>query len=674
MRREAVLLSAGLLVGALCAHGCGSSEVGHQSVDVTSDVASEHDGHGGGHGDGHGGGHGGGHHDADHTPPDPAGAEAGEEIFRAQCAGCHTLGLGETTRGPDLLTANLRPDGWLRRWLADPAGWAAQNPYAAKIVQQWGRQMPNPGLDDAQIEQVIAFIRAQRASGAPLEPRPPRALDEEGLERANALYFNRCAGCHGTQRGGAIGPDLRPERAEALGSDLLGATIRHGTPWGMPSWGASGVLSEDEIAELVALLQRDVPPAPELTLQDILASWQVLIAPEDRPDAPEHSGEWTNWFGVVQRDTGEVVILDGATRDEIGRIDVGFATHILRASSTGRYFYAVGRDGWLTMVDLWSSAPTVVARARGCFDARSVEGSKYPGFEERYLVQGCYWPSQYVVFDGETLEPLAAHSVLGPAVGETEPLTEVRVASIVASPYEPVWVLALKESGHLGIVDYTQPDFPLVERLDGERLLHDGGWDATHRYFIAASALGQLVVTDVKERSVVARIPTGALPHPGRGANWVDPAYGPVNATVHLGEGLLLVYGADPDGHPEQAWKEVRRVTLPSAGSLFLKTHDASPWVLMDMALSDDPALARQVCAYDKASGTLDRCFEVADAGRAVHIEFDATGATFWVSVWDHHGEVAVFDAVTLEEIDRVAGLDAPTGKFNVHNTAHDIY
>lgn len=37
-------------------------------------------------------------------------------------------------------------------------------------------------------------------------------------------------------------------------------------------------------------------------------------------------------------------------------------------------------------------------------------------------------------------------------------------------------------------------------------------------------------------------------------------------------------------------------------------------------------------------------------------------------------GQVAIFDGDTKEERARITGLPTPTGKFNVYNTAHDIY
>lgn len=41
---------------------------------------------------------------ADASSPDAGHALAtGEDIFRGQCAACHTIGRGPTTRGPDLM-------------------------------------------------------------------------------------------------------------------------------------------------------------------------------------------------------------------------------------------------------------------------------------------------------------------------------------------------------------------------------------------------------------------------------------------------------------------------------------------------------------------------------------------------------------------------------------------
>jgi nitrite reductase (NO-forming)/hydroxylamine reductase len=182
-----------------------------------------------------------------------------------------------------------------------------------------------------------------------------------------------------------------------------------------------------------------------------------------------------------------------------------------------------------------------------------------------------------------------------------------------------------------------------------------------------------MVVVDLVNQSLAALIDTGAVPHPGRGVNWQDPVYGWVNATSHIGEGRVLVYGADPVNNPQHAWQVVRDIPLPSSGSLFIKSHQNSPWVLVDMTLSAT-GYEKDICAISKATGALDSCFQVATNGRAVHFEFNKDGTEVWVSDWDPDGAVIVLDSTTLTEIRRFVNLQTPTGKFNVYNTAYDIY
>ena len=217
--------------------------------------------------------------------------------------------------------------------------------------------------------------------------------------------------------------------------------------------------------------------------------------------------------------------------------------------------------------------------------------------------------------------------------------------------------------------------------------MHDGGFDHTGNYFlVAANASNKMVVIDLVTQSLEATIDTGILPHPGRGVNWQDPVYGWVNATPHIGEGKVAVYGADPVNRQDVAWQIVRDIKLPSvSGSLFIKSHPASPWVLVDMT-KDTDGNEKDICAISKETGALatnlavavdpdgDGCFAVARNGPAVHMEFNKDGSEVWVSDWDPNGAVVVLDSITLEEIRIFTGLQTPTGKFNVYNTAHDIY
>ena len=533
--------------------------------------------------------------------------------------------------------------------------------------------MPDFDLSNQEIENIIAFLNAQDSLG-PLQHTPPAELTQTQFETTKNIYFDRCAGCHGLYRTGATGPLIDENRSKWIGTDGLAALLRYGTPRGMPNFGHSKILTETQITHLSSYLQLPPPDAPPLPMEDIRASWNLIVPVSERPTQPAHSRDWENFFGVVERDAGKISIYDGNTHELVARVDVGFAVHILRSSSTGRYFYAIGRDGLVTLIDLWSEVPTVVATAKGCHDARSVDGSKSEGYEDKFLIEGCYWPPQYVTFDGLTLEPLSRVDLPMTDI-HGEMLKENRVAAIIASHSEPIWAVSLKEAGYVNIIDYSQPDFPTVSSIAAEKFLHDGGWDSTKRYFmVAANANNKMAIIDVADRSLEAVISTGNTPHPGRGANWFDPVYGWVNASTHIGEGKMTVYGADPVNHPQYAWSAVREITLPSAGSLFLKTHPNSPRVLMDMTLSANGTSHRQICAYSKENAVIDRCFDVAQNGRAVHFEFNKDGSEIWISDWATDGAIIILDGQSLTEIDRIIGLQTPTGKFNVYNTAHDVY
>jgi len=612
---------------------------------------------------------------ATENPPSGEDVSAGQALFDQRCAACHTIGGGQLV-GPDLAgITDEFDDDWLHAWITDPAAFADVDATAAEL---YTGAMPALGLSATEVDDVIAYLHSTSDVEAPeAAPEGPRELSTAEFDEASQIYFNRCAGCHGTLRAGATGPAIQPnDRTLEIGTTGIETILTNGLPGGMPAWGESGILSADEIELMANFVQIEPPTPPPLEIDAITESWNLIVPVADRPTEPETARNWDDFTGVILRDAGQVAVIDAGTKETVAIVDTGFAVHILRASATGRYFIAVGRDGRVTMIDLWTETPQIVAQVQGCFDARSVESSKFEGYEDQYIVEGCYWPPQYVVFDGQTLEPLVVHDVLTPDINGKE-LEEVRVAAIVASHFDPVWVMGLKESGFVGIVDYSQPDFPLTNKIAADLFLHDGGWDHTGRYFItAANAQNKLMVVDVKTQELVAGIETGKTPHPGRGANWEDPEYGWVFATTHLGEGKLTIIGADPEGRPDVAWTVVREVEIPGTGSLFLKTHPESPWVWMDTPLSNVEDETRQVCVYNKETAEMEKCFKAADHGRVVHFEYNKAGDEVWVSVWDKKGEIVIYDDKTLTEKDRITGdwLVTPTGKFNVFNTANDIY
>lgn len=614
----------------------------------------------------------------------------GESNYRNACTYCHTYGgSGRAGAGPDLkgVTGTLSK-AYLGAWTAYPAEMIAAGAYDPNKLAQYRYNMPDLQHPNLTVLDVVDFLAAQDASGNNIVETPPKVLSQAEFDATRDLYFNRCAGCHGLYRGGATGPNIGQARSQEIGTDGLGAILRYGTPAGMPNFGQSGILTDAEITNLAAYLQLPPPDAPELPMADIQASWNLIKPVAQRPTAPVTTRNWRNFTGVILRDAGQVSIIDGDTKEEVARLNSGFAVHILRSSATGRYFYTIGRDGLVSLIDLWPEVPETVATVKGCHDARSVDGSKAAGWEDLYVIEGCYWPPQYVTYDGLTLEPLNLVSIREPDGSmhdiNGDPILENRVAAIAASHTLPIWVVALKESGYVGVVNYSLAGHPMTTKLATEKFLHDGGFDHTGKYFmVAANSSNKMVVIDVDTPAFVTSFTTGTRPHPGRGANWIDPVYGWVNATQHIGEPKVSVYGADPIGRPDVAWQVVREIPIPSAGSLFIKTHPNpnNPWVLVDMTLSSDPTYQKQICAISKATAAVDRCITVATNGLAVHMEYNEDGTEVWISDWAVNGGIVILDAITLTEKARIYGPDTPsgtfvtpTGKFNVTNTSEDIY
>ena len=535
-----------------------------------------------------------------------------------------------------------------------------------------------------------------RYQGAPLATPPEEvkaapaapAMTPEEFARAKEIYFERCAGCHGVLRKGATGKPLTPDITLPRGTDYLKVFINYGSPAGMPNWGTSGTLSEQDVDLMARYLQHEPPLPPEYGLTEMKASWKLLVPPGERPTKKMNDLDLENLFSVTLRDAGQIALIDGDSKQIVKIIDTGYAVHISRMSASGRYLFVIGRDAVINLIDLWMKEPKTVATIKVGMEARSVETSKFKGWEDKYAIAGTYWPPQFVIMGGDTLEPLKIVSTRGMTVDTQEYHPEPRVAAIVASHEHPEFIVNVKETGKVLMVDYEDINNLVVTSIDAARFLHDGGWDSTLRYFLtAANKSNKIAVVDSKEDKLVALVDVGAIPHPGRGANFIDPQFGPVWATGHLGDESIALIGSDPQGHPEQAWKLVRSLKGPGGGSLFIKTHPKSEHLYVDTALNPDPKISQGIAVFNVHD--LDKGYKIlpiaewADLGegpkRVVQPEYNRAGDEVWFSVWngkDQKSAIVVLDDKTLKLKTVITDerLVTPTGKFNVYNTMHDVY
>jgi nitrite reductase (NO-forming)/hydroxylamine reductase len=298
------------------------------------------------------------------------------------------------------------------------------------------------------------------------------------FEKATQIYFERCAGCHGVLRKGATGKPLTTDITRERGYEHLQAFITYGSPAGMPNWGTSGQLSEDQVDLMARYLLIEPPQPPEFGMAEMRKTWKVLVPVDKRPTRQMNNLKIDNLFSVTLRDAGQVALIDGGTKEIVAIIDTGYAVHISRTSASGRYLFVIGRDAKINMIDLWMKEPATVAEVKIGAEARSVETSKMKGWEDKLVIAGAYWPPQYVIMDGATLEPKKVVSTRGMIYDTQEFHPEPRVAAIVASHYRPEFIVNVKETGKVLLVDYSDIKNLKVTTIEAERFLHDGGFDS----------------------------------------------------------------------------------------------------------------------------------------------------------------------------------------------------
>ncbi len=520
-----------------------------------------------------------------------------------------------------------------------------------------------------------------------INPLAPKMTEAE-FEKSKRIFFERCAGCHGVLRKGATGKPLTPDITLEKGLEYLKVFIKYGSAGGMPNWGTSGVLNDDEVDMMARYIQQTPPAPPEFGLKEMTASWRVVIPVEKRPTKKMNNLNLDNLFSVTLRDAGEIALIDGESKKIVSILNTGYAVHISRMSASGRYMFVIGRDAKINLIDLWMEKPDTVAEIKVGMEARSVEGSKAKGFEDKYAVAGTYWPPQFVIMDGDTLKPRKIVSTRGMVVGTQDYHPEPRVAAIVSSHYNPEFFINVKETGMVYSVDYRDLDNLKIKMIEAAPFLHDGGFESKHRYFMdAANASNKIAVIDTKEGKLTKLVDVGKTPHPGRGANFIDPKFGPVWATGHLGDETISLIGTDPEQHPEQAWKVVRTLKGQGGGSLFVKTHPKSKNLWVDTTLNPEPAISQSVAVWD--INNLEKGQELLPIGewsgikagpkRVVQPEYNKAGDEVWFSVWngkDQESAIVVVDDKTrkLKAVIRDPKLLTPTGKFNVFNTQHDVY
>ncbi len=184
---------------------------------------------------------------------------------------CHTIGQG-TLVGPDLKNVTARRDpAWLRRWILEPDTMLVQHdPIATELLHRYNNvQMPNLGLTEAQVADLIAYLKAFSQSAAPpfVAAAGPGAhvrgdaLSGEKLFTGVNRFQNGgppCMSCHSIGGmeplgGGTLGPDLTGASRKYKAA-LAGILANIPFPTMKPIFGRHLLIPQEQ-ADLVAFLE-----------------------------------------------------------------------------------------------------------------------------------------------------------------------------------------------------------------------------------------------------------------------------------------------------------------------------------------------------------------------------------------------------------------------------------
>lgn len=192
-------------------------------------------------------------------------AERGKELYGKYCDYCH----GENGKGyaadeapalanDDLLT--LASDVYLEN--------AILKGRPGTTMSAWSASLGGPvGVNE--VVALVSFLRTWQTK--PLALADDRKVPKGDATRGLATYTKNCASCHGKEgSGGKYNALANPELLAAASDGFLATTIERGRA-GTPMKGFAGKLSEEDVADVIALLRSwqkppdtvvELPPKP----------------------------------------------------------------------------------------------------------------------------------------------------------------------------------------------------------------------------------------------------------------------------------------------------------------------------------------------------------------------------------------------------------------------------
>jgi len=507
------------------------------------------------------------------------------------------------------------------------------------------------------------------------------------------VFVKECQGCHGPNHEGGVGADLRPAALAKKNSYSLVQTILNGQPGtAMPAW--SDKFSKADAQKMVDYLQHfKGMKIKVLTLDNVKKGWKKIndrIALMKKYPHAVDVKKVTDICFVTERDASRVDFIDGTTGKILSRHPAGFAVHVTVTNKRQpRYAYSISRSGLVTMFDLASKGQQKIAQIQVGTSSRGLAVSP----DGKYLMAGNYVPGGAILMDAMTLEPLKVYPTSS-VINMDGNIGSSRVAGVYDTPYGPYIAFALKDAGHVYIVDYSKPNYPIVGDIPNiGKILHDGFENEGKeigRYLMQASQGSDVMgVVDFKTKKLVAKVYTGpgSKPHPGQGSSWYNDRYGQLYATNSMNVGDCVIW----DSH----WDVVGHVRT-AGGGLFVGTSDDTPFIWSDCVIGGK-ANWNKMYLINKQTLKTDRIITVGTkrgtvtdpvthkvlyswrvptvkdkkghviVPRILHAEPANHGKWVMISEWNA-GRIGIYEAKTGKFVKYIKGLTTPTFTYSIEH------
>jgi protein NirF len=348
---------------------------------------------------------------------------------------------------------------------------------------------------------------------------------------------------------------------------------------------------------------------------------------------------------VIEREAGSVRIVNTTDVKQLAKIDgLGDLSHAsVVFSRDERYAYVFGRDGGLTKIDLIDDkiAKRIIQGGNSIGGAISQDG--------KWIGVSNYQPPGIKFFSAETLELVADI----PAIDAEGKLS--KTVGLVDAP-DQRFVVSLFESGEIWVIDFKNPQQPLVQTFTGiGKQPYDALISPDGRYYIAglfgekglalldlwhsARGVKRILENYGKDDEL---LPVYKMPHFEGWAMTHDYVFVPA-----VGQHEVLVLDRD--------WQLIK--TIPVIGQpVFVMARPDGRQIWVNFALPDQD----QIQVIDADSLSVMRTFSAGKA--ALHFEFTPRGEQVWIALRDDN-QVAIYNTQTLTEIARLPA-DKPNGIF----------